>query len=264
MELRGLEREDYKDIIKLFGEELSNYYFIVEDILKNNNKENFNVYGEYDNNKLVSILLNNFNNITYYSQEDRSVELYKELLGKLNFSKLSGPSKFMKKFLPYLEVKEMNLSYMGVMKELKAKKQYKELEVTIIKTEEELDMHYELLKASEEYIKFIPKNKKEYIINEIKKTSKTTDKIFCLKDRGRMMSACSTIREGEKSAIVVGVVTNPKYRNNGYGTEVLINLFQYLMNKGKYAYLFYNNPIARSVYKNMGIHEVCEWSVIEV
>lgn len=54
------------------------------------------------------------------------------------------------------------------------------------------------------------------------------------------------------------------YRRKGYGTEVLVEMFDQLLAEGKYPYLFYSNPAARTVYKNMGMTEVCEWRVVFV
>ncbi|HAG42826.1 MAG TPA: GNAT family N-acetyltransferase, partial [Clostridium sp.] len=138
MRVIELTINNHKDVVELFGEEITNYYFIVDDLLKNNYQgEFFHVYGEYDGGKLVSILLNNFNNITYYSKEDRNVEAYENILNKLSFTKLSGPSNLMKKFIPYVSVKEDTLSYMGVAKNIIAERKYKDIPINIINTEKE-------------------------------------------------------------------------------------------------------------------------------
>lgn len=264
MRIIELTINNHKDVVELFGEEITNYYFIVDDLLKNNYQEEFfHVYGEYDGGKLVSILLNNFNNITYYSKEDRNVEAYENILNKLSFTKLSGPSNLMEKFIPYVNVEEDTLSYMGVVKNIIAERKYKDIPVNIINTEEEVGMQYDLLMSTEEYIGCLPENKNEYIISEIKRVNETSDRTAYLSVDDEMISSCSTVREGDNSAIVIGVVTNPKYRNKGYSTEVLIGLFNMLLKEGRYPYLFYNNPAARSVYKKIGLTEVCEWRVIE-
>ena len=265
MEILELTINNHQDVEEFFGEEITNYYFIIDDLLKNKYKgEIFHVYGEYEHGKLASILLNNFNNITYYSKEDRNVEIYKDILNKSTFSKLSGPSKLIEKFIPYVNVKEDTLSYMGVVKNIASKRKDENNPVRIIKTEKEIGMQYDLLMSAEEYIGCLPENKKDYIENEVERLIETTDRTCYLAINYEMVSSCSTIREGEKSAIVIGVVTNPKYRNRGYGTEVLIGLFELLLKEGKYPYLFYNNPTARSVYKNIGMTEVCEWRVMQV
>lgn len=260
-----LTSKNHEEVVGLFGVEITNYYFIVEDLVRNNyRREGFRVFGEYEEGVLKSILLNNFNNVTYYCPEDRSISIYEDILWKLTFSKLSGPSGLMEKFLPYVKVEEDTISYMGVIKNIKAKRRYEDLPIGIIKTEKEIAMQYDLLMSTEEYRDVLPSDKREYIEEEMKRLKDTTDRTAYFSIHGEMVSSCSTVREGEKSAIVIGVITNPKHRNKGYGSEALIGLFEMLLKEGKYPYLFYNNPIAREVYKNIGITEVCPWRVIYV
>jgi len=264
MKVHKLTVDNHKEIVELFGENIGDYCFIIDDLLRNKYEgEGFHVYGEYENDKLVSILLNNFINITYYSNEDRPVEVYKDIVKKLNFMKLSGPGSLIEKFIPYVEVKEDTLSYMGVIKNISVEKRYRDLSVNVINSEEEFGMLHELLMTSEEYWGCIPEDKGEFIKNNMINNRNNKRTAYLSVDY-EMVSSCSTIIEGEKSAIIAGVVTNPKYRNLGYGTETLIGLFEMLLKEGKYPYLFYNNPAARSVYKKMGMKEVCEWRVIWV
>ncbi|WP_291570451.1 hypothetical protein [Clostridium sp. UBA4548] len=64
-----LTSKNHEEVVDLFGEEITNYYFIVEDLVRNNyRREGFRVFGEYEEGVLKSILLNNFNNVTYYCQ----------------------------------------------------------------------------------------------------------------------------------------------------------------------------------------------------
>lgn len=265
MNIVKLTSYNHKDVLKLFGNEIINYYFFIEELTRNNYEgEYFNVFGEYENGQLVSILLNNYNNITYYSNSDRSVDVYKNVLKELKFSKLSGNKEFIKKFLPYVNVKQDTLSYMGVVKDIVVERKYPNLSIKTISTKKEIEMQYDLLKSTEEFIDSLPKNRDEYVENEFKRIKNTSDRIVYLSNGKEMVSSCATIMEGEKSAIIIGVVTNPKFRNKGYGTDVLIGLFSMLLDEGKYPYLFYNNPAARSVYKKIGMTEVCEWRVVLV
>lgn len=125
-------------------------------------------------------------------------------------------------------------------------------------------MQYDLLLSTNEFTESLPKEKEEYVRNEFKRLKETSDRTLYLEVDGEMVSSCATIAEDKNSAIVIGVVTNPKFRNKGYGTEVLTGLFHMLLQEGKYPYLFYNNSAARSVYKSISMTEVTEWLVIEV
>ncbi|PTX64965.1 hypothetical protein C8P63_101187 [Melghirimyces profundicolus] len=90
MTIVKLTSSNHNEVIKLFSEEIENYQFIINDLLRNNyHGDSFHVYGEYEHGELVSILLNNFNNVTYYSEIERDVKVYKEILKDLSFTKLS-------------------------------------------------------------------------------------------------------------------------------------------------------------------------------
>lgn len=265
MSIMQLTSLNHAEVIRLFSSDIENYYFLINDLIVNNYQgDHFKVYGEYENGELVSILLNNFNNVTYYSQSDREVEIYKEILSNLSFNKLSGPSELMIKFKPYINLKNDAISHMGVVKNVTVKRKYPELEMKIVQSDEEIGMQYDLFLSTDEFHGSLPENRDDYIKMESDRLKNTADQTAYLSIDNVMVSSVATIREGDKSAIIIGVYTNPKYRGKGYGTEVLTGLFNKLLSEGKYPYLFYNNPVARSVYKNLGMTEVCEWRVLGV
>ncbi|MGD6968262.1 GNAT family N-acetyltransferase [Rossellomorea vietnamensis] len=263
MSLKKLTITSHQDVIKLFGEDGVHYHFLIDGLKKSNYEGDFNVFGEYQDNLLVSLLINNYNNISYFSQSDRDISIYKELLRELDYTKLSGPSSFMGKFLPYVHPKADTLSYLGVVKNVSESRKLGK-PIKVIQTEDEIGMQYDLLLSTNEFTESLPKEKEEYVQNEYKRIKETSDRTVYLEVDGKMVSSCATIAEDINSAIIIGVVTNPHYRNKGYGTDILIGLFQMLLEEGKYPYLFYNNPAARSVYKKIGMTEVCEWRVINL
>ena len=263
MELKKLSIADHEDVLRLYGDEITNYHFIIDGLIKNNYQGDFKVFGEYQDNQLVSLLVNNYNNITYFSQSDRDIRVYLRLLKELEYSKLSGPSSLMQKFSPYVDSKENTLSYLGVVKRISASRKLKE-PIKIIDTEDEIRKQYDLLLSTNEFTASLPKEREEYVQNEYNRIKKTNDRTVYIEMNEEMVSSCATVMEDKNSAIVIGVVTNPKFRNMGYGTEVLIGLFEMLLKEGKSPYLFYNKPVARSVYQNIGMTEVCEWQVITI
>ncbi|NLV91052.1 MAG: GNAT family N-acetyltransferase [Firmicutes bacterium] len=263
MEIRKLSRENHQEVLDLFADETPYYYFLINELLDNNySGEAFRVYGEYEGDQLVSILLNNFGNLTYYAKTLRDVAVYQEILPRLSYFKLSGPSELMAQFLPLVPVKSDTLSYMGVVKNIVAQRRYPQLSVRRISSEGELEMHYDLLQSTQEYNLEVSRD--EYVAKELKRLQGSQDRRVYLSVDNKMVCACGTVKESRNSAIVIGVVTHPDYRRRGYGTEVLIGLFESLLEEGKYPYLFYNNPAARRVYKNLGMEEVCQWRVVMV
>lgn len=263
MGIRELTLYDHERVLWLFGDEIEGYNFIVMDMLRNKySSEEFKVYGEFIDNRLVSILMYNFGNITYYSPNDISIEVYKDVLKELNFFKLSGPSNLVEKFLPYIDIEHDGESYVGMVKEVKVKSKYSHIKVKYVETREERELLYYLFKSTEEYKDIVPENKEKFIEEELVRLESSNDRTAYIEVDGEMVASCATRHETTKSAIIIGVVASPKHRGKGYGTEVLIGLFNDLLEEGKIPYLFYNNPVARRVYKNLGAKEICEWRVI--
>lgn len=159
-----------------------------------------------------------------------------------------------------MNVQNDELSYLGYVNNIILEKRYTELPIRFINTDEEIGMQYDLLMSSKEYIDVLPDNKEIYIAEQKNKGNINSRTAYLMMDN-QMVSSCSTIAEHDKSAIIVGVVTNPKFRNKGFASEVLIGLFEALLKEGKKPYLFYKNPLARSVYIKIGMEEVCEWRV---
>lgn len=266
MSVSRLTRENHNDVLELFGNETENYYFLINDLLENNyNAESFYVYGEYQKGKLVSFLLNNFKNITYYSKTIRNVTIYRDLLDSLSYDKLSGPSDLMAQFKPFVKLKCETLSHLGVIKKVTGKRKYQDLDLKTVATEEEISMLYNLFSTTEEYRSILPKNKKTFVEREMERLENNhASRTVYLRGKYEILASAATVRESTNSAIIIGVCTNSKFRNKGFGSEVLIGLFNRLLEEGKFPYLFYTNPNARSVYKNLGMVEVCEWRVIEI
>lgn len=263
MDIIKLTKEHHDLVLKLFGPDAADYYFLINELIDHHYEgPSFHAYGEYEDGQLYSLLLNNFNNVTYYSRTDRGISGYQGVLNRLTYSKLSGPSRWMKKFMPLVKVRSDSLSHMGVVRRIQARRKYPELKLHTISSEEEAGKHYDLLSSTKEYE--MTATRDDYIKTEMKRLRETSDRTVYLSLDGRMISSCGTVRESRNSAIVIGVVTHPEYRNQGYGSEVLIGLFESLLQEGKFPYLFYSNPAARRVYKNIGMIEVCEWRVAMV
>jgi GNAT superfamily N-acetyltransferase len=262
MNVVRIDNSYHNEVLNLFGQDVDKFQFIISDLMRNNYcGEQFKVFGEFEDNKFQSILISSFNNLTYYAKEDRSVEVYSDIIKSLNFQKITGPSDLVEKLLPFVEVDSDGKSYLGYVPKVSLKRSYPNLEIRFISSEEEIGLEYELLMSTEEYHGVLPDNREDYINGQRGNINRNSRTAYLSVDN-KMIASASTVAEYGKSAIVTGVVTNPNYRNKGYGTEVLISLFESLLKEGKFPYLFYNNPAARSVYKKIGTEEVCQWRVV--
>lgn len=261
IELIKLNINHHKYVIDLFGDEMIQYRFIISDLLRNNySGVSFQVYGEFADNDLKSILLNNQNNLTYFSKDDRSIELYMGVLKEMHFHKISGAFHLVEKFIPFYNVKSDGLCYLGYFDTIAQNRKHLDMEIKYITSNEELGLLYYLLMSVKEYHNAIPSNKSIYIQEQKQHINDNTRTAYIFINN-KMISSSSTVNEYTNSAIITGVITSLDYRKLGYGSDVLIDLVKNLLKEGKVPYLFYNNPAARNMYLKLGIKEVCEWRV---
>ncbi|WP_409300655.1 GNAT family N-acetyltransferase [Peribacillus sp. SCS-155] len=80
---------------------------------------------------------------------------------------------------------------------------------------------------------------------------------------GDMVSTASTQKERSATVILAGVATPSQFRGDGYASQVIEALCNHVIREGKTLYLFYNNPAACVIYKNIGFIELGQWTVVE-
>ena len=78
----------------------------------------------------------------------------------------------------------------------------------------------------------------------------------------KIVSCASTTAENSMSAMVVSVMTHPEYRKRGLAGACVQKLCEELLSEGKGLCLFYDNPKAGSVYRNLGFKEIGQWSSV--
>lgn len=261
MGVRRLTAADHTEVLALFGKEANHYHFLLDDLKWNGYAgEQFLVFGEYESGRLVSLLLNNFNNLTYYSPDDRDPEGYRHILGQLSFAKVSGPDRLVQRICKDLTPATSTLSHMGMVKQTMPLGGSPGIAICTITAREELREQYRLLLSAEEYAG-LSGDEEGYVSREWNRLASSHDRTVYLRLDGRMVASASTFHEREHSALITGVVTHPDLRNKGYAAQVLAALFNQLLQEEKFPYLFYTNPAARSVYLRAGMEEICPWRV---
>jgi hypothetical protein len=152
MGVRRLTAADHTEVLALFGKEADHYHFLLDDLKWNGYAgEQFLVFGELESGRLVSLLLNNFNNLTYYSPDDREPKAYRHMLGKLSFAKVSGPDRLVQRICKDLTLATSTLSHMGMVKQAVPLSRSPDTIVCAITAREELREQYRLLLSAEEY-----------------------------------------------------------------------------------------------------------------
>lgn len=73
---------------------------------------------------------------------------------------------------------------------------------------------------------------------------------------GKLVTVAQSDYETEKSALIVGVATDPNFQGKGYGRVCLEKLCEPLIKGGKTLYLQYDSEIAGKLYKNLGFEVI--------
>jgi uncharacterized protein len=261
--LRPLYLEDHDHVLTLFhGKELD-FGFLLNELLANRYAgEKLKVYGEFEKGDLVSILINNGLNVSYFSNEKRDVDIYNKILSAASYTKISGVHDMIEPFKSSLKIKEDVSSYLGYIQHVLVDPNSTNTQIHTLQSAEEWNQLYDLLASTTEFSSVLPASKSTYISQQLLLINDTTTRTCSLTLNGDMVATASTISEYKKSAIITGVYTNPLHRGRGFAREVLIQLCLRLLKEGKVPYFFYNNPKARSLYKTIGMVEVCKWRVL--
>ncbi|MFP4509388.1 MAG: GNAT family N-acetyltransferase [Spirochaetaceae bacterium] len=79
-----------------------------------------------------------------------------------------------------------------------------------------------------------------------------------------IVSTASTAAENTRSAMIVGVATHPEYRYRGFARACLAHLCRNFLDQDKMLCLFYDNPDAGRLYRQIGFRETDRWAIFSL
>ncbi len=83
-----------------------------------------------------------------------------------------------------------------------------------------------------------------------------------IRENGLIVSHGNTTAETSVSAMIGGLFTLPGHRNTGYGSRILSALCRDLLNNGKHACLFYDNPDSGRIFQRLGFNIIEKWTIL--
>lgn len=84
-------------------------------------------------------------------------------------------------------------------------------------------------------------------------------RIYYIKDKGKIISTAALTAENSKNGIIIGVATDKEYRTKGLAKSCVGNLCKEMVLENKSVLLFYNNPDAGKLYKDLGFKDINRW-----
>ena len=255
--IRKLESSDKGIIEELFGDKSLEYTLILDTIYDSDFRtEGVDVYGDIEDDKLISILLNNHGNLTYYSADKVSIDKYIELLEELDYYRMSSEDRFIRDFSDRVEYEEIEESQFGyISRRIETNPASDSYSIDCINDNPDL--------LTEEYFEYFLSTD-EGILDRARSIVERggIQKFYCISKSGKALSSVMVVLKQSRSTIVHGVLTVESERRKGLSEKLLTHVFNELIDEGKFIYLFYINPVAKELFLKLGMKEIGEWRIM--
>lgn len=256
--IRQLVEYDHERVMKLVGKKPAENLFIIGDIEAYGYFSTIQeVYGDFDGDELIAVLLNYDHQYILYSE--RACD-YK------GFAKIINADEQLKGFSGLQEIVQPLEVLITKPFKKKANTYYAKCEKLVVQDEITYDMRLttvEDIPAHLDLLQSIPEFASNQTTEEqLKRTiDNKVGRNYAIWQDGQMVSVVSTTAENEQSAMIIGVGTREGYKRKGYASELLIQTCRELLAEGKMLCLFYDNPEAGKIYRRLGFEEIGFWQM---
>jgi predicted GNAT family acetyltransferase len=257
--IRKLNEKDNDDLMHLVMAEPEFNLYIIGDIENFGYGQNFlELFGEFDGNNILSaVLVRYFSIYMIYAQGKFDIDGFVHVIKKCdNLETLVTDivSKFEKTSLGF---NNSELHHFAVLKEINPAFEIDNNVIVKKADAEDVDRIINLKNRIKEFSAG-SNNLKEILLNDFK--AGTAHGYYAEVD-GNIVSYAQTSAENSKTAMVVSVMTDEKYRRSGLASACIKELCKNLIEQQKTLCLFYKNPEAGEIYKRIGFNEIGMWSM---
>lgn len=259
--IRKLTEEDNNNLMNLIMEEPEYNLYIIGDVEKFGYNQDFlGLYGEFDEYGVISAaLVRYFNIFNLYAKDRFDMDGFVNIMK--NYDKpimLVGKTQIVSRFDgTSLGFNKSELHNFAVLKEIKSTFQIDKKIIVKKANIEDVERIADLRNIISEFSSG-SNNFKEILLNDLKAG---TAHGYYVEIDGNIVSYAQTSAESSKSAMVVSVMTDKKYRKKGLASACIKVLCDDLIKQGKTLCLFYRNPEASSIYRRLGFKEIGLWSM---
>lgn len=256
--LKKLDASFEKEMLSLMSKEKELNLFIIGDIENYGFDAPFLEYwGQFEDDKLTGILMRYHEGFTIYAEDKVEVDEVLQIVNAYDTENLCGGKRVMKQFsekMTYGLYRDTYFAKLDHSNKLVENDISEQVRCTEISELEELQVLLE--QHIEEF------DHTESIERKVDDYQKGSRRGYHLRvETGQLVASAETAAENSKSAMVIAVATDPKYRHKGYATAVVSKLCGDLLDEGKSLCLFYDNPAAGEVYKRIGFEDIDIWSI---
>jgi hypothetical protein len=256
--IKLIDQEDYSQAALFLQTDHVLNALIIEDL----KEEHLMVYGHFPDGHLNAILMLYPEKIYYYSSvPDLPLDDFAAIIHESGIRKIVGKKELVDRFKNHfktdLESESRMLRYSGSIDSESPEA------VKKITSLEECRRLYDLFMEVDEY-KMIGPNEDFFASDHFRNIKSGKLNVFYREEDGKMAATAGVFIESGETAIIAGVATSPVYRRKGYASDVIQAICHELAGENKAIYLFYNNPDAENLYKNLGFYEAAKWKVLGI
>ncbi len=261
--IRRLKEGDRRAAVDFLNREPEMNLYLLSDIRNYGfNGEHRDVYGEFKDGRLRAVAGRNRSQITYYCEDRAFNDAWVDVFNRHEFLFLSAKTDLMQDIKPhYPGVHEDRMDFMKTTS-FTPDETIDYSDVRVLSTKEEAGAVYDMLKTIEELYTVHKRSKSEFIDYLYDNSGGNGTTVYIERD-GFIVASASAVFESDHSAMIVAVATRKAYRKMGYGKKVLHYLMDlYVNQKGKTLCLYYDDPRAENLYKQLGFTDIGRWSML--
>lgn len=262
--IKILSEADRSKVLKYLYQEPTYNIFPIGDIETFGFDKDFQkVYAEIDgNDNYKSIFLRYRDNAIYYSHKHHFNEKYLEIFDKDPFTFLSGKADLLDLLDPYLFDYKKSQMYFCQAQEIKIAESNHGYIIKQLQTREDCNKLFDLLTSIKEF-NIYHDNRSNFV--EAKMNSLNMGITLFIEKEDEIISTVATTAETTKSAMVVSVATDIRYRHQGLASILMLELMKrYIVDKKKDLCLFYDNPEAGKIYQRLGFEYIGMWNMYKL
>lgn len=259
--IRKLIEKDHDNLMKLIMREPEFNLYIIGDIENFGYNQNFlELFGEFDdNNILTAVLVRYFSIFMIYAEDDFDLNGFVDVIKNCgNLETIVGKAEIVSKFeKTSLRFNTSELHHFAVLKEINPSF---EIDNKIIVKKASIEDIERIVNLKDDIKEFSGGSSKfkEILLNDLK--AGTTHGYY-IEINNNIVSYAQTSAENSKSAMIVSVMTDEKYRKMGLASACIKQLCSDLVKQQKTLCLFYKNPEAGAIYRRIGFNEIGLWSM---
>lgn len=256
--IRQLVAYDHDRVMNLVGNKPAENLFIIGDIEAYGYASDIQrVFGQFEMDKLVAVLLDYDHNYIVYSEGPYDMA---------GFAKIINADEQLTGFSGLREIVQPMEHLINKPVKRKGDTYYAKCEKLEVASEKTYDMRrttVEDIPAHMELVRSIPEFADSSTSEESMKRTieNNTGRSYAIWSGDEMVSVVSTTAENKQSAMIVGVGTKEEYKRKGYASELMIKTCQELLDEEKIVCLFYDNPEAGKIYQRLGFKEIGFWNM---